>query len=417
MQNFFRKIFLRKRLSQPLTEPSSVYKKRDINFDCTIDRKCAVLSARYVPEGSAWKQRKDSHSEQAVIVCAGDLMCEPAMSEAAYFDGEYHFKHCFKYIRPVLESSDLALANLETLVTDKVPYAHEIHHVKHRFHTHLYTRFHCNAPVAYLEALRYAGFDGFAMANNHIADGGYEGLADTLNNVDSHGFMRTGAFKGPSEPRALIVDVNGIRLGILSYTEHINLQLDHTILSREGREVMLNRLSGEKLVRDVRDARAAGAEFLLCYIHFLGKEYSHEILQSQRATAQMLADAGIDCIMGSHPHAIQKYDILTCADGRQVPVVYSLGNFITSDDTSMVTRKSIIYKLILKKEDGKVRILRDMYIPCRVVENVLSSSYITFPTQQKYRKDKKSPLLEAAQEEIIPLVGNLALDEAPEYYF
>lgn len=378
-------------------EAGAAYKKGDIDFGYSIDRRRAGREK----SGSGEKDR-------AVILCAGDLMCEPAMSEAAFFDGDYDFRPCFKHVAPILHQCDFAVANLETMVSDRIPYAHEKHRVEH----HSGPRFHCNAPVEYLQALRYAGFDAFVLANNHNADGGYEGLVDTLDNIDRLGFQRTGMFKNAGEPRVLVRNINGIVLGLLSYTEHINRDLDTELFTPEGCEVLLNRLSRERLERDIAAARAQGAEYLICYVHFLGREYSHEVIQRQRNTAQMVADAGIDCIMGSHTHSLQEYDLLTSADGRPVPVVYSLGNFITSDNMDMITRKNVIYKLELRKVSGKVFAERESYIPCRVVEGLLSSHYTVFPTQQKYRGQSPSAILDRAQAEIARVIGpKLPVDE------
>lgn len=376
-----------------------LYKKQDIEYGYTIDREEYDISPRYSADG---KLIETGTADQAVIICAGDLMCEPAMSEAAYFDGKYCFNHFFKYISPVLKSADLALANLETIVSDKIPYAHEIHKVAHETGP----RYHCNAPVEYLEALRYAGFDGLVLANNHNADGGYEGIIDTLNNIDEYGFMRTGMFKDADESRVLVVNINNIKVGILSYTEHINRDLDEEILTKKGCEIMLNRYSKEKLKEDIANAKEQGAEFILSYIHLKGKEYSTTVLDRQRVTAQEMADAGVDCVVGTHMHCIQEYDVLESSDGRRVPVMYSLGNFITSDSTGNITRKSVLYKLVLTRENGDVVLSDESYIPCRVVEGTLKSFYTVFPTQAEYRNNRESSLLEQAQEEIAAVIGS-----------
>lgn len=375
-----------------------LYKKGDIDYGYTIDREAYDLSPRYKDA----KLIEQGAMDKAVIICAGDLMCEPAMSEAAYLDGKYCFTHFFKYIAPVLKSADLTLANLETIVSDKIPYAHEIHKVAHETGP----RYHCNAPVQYLEALRYAGFDGLVLANNHNADGGYEGIVETLDNVDEYGFMRTGMFKNAEESRVLVVDVNNIKVGILSYTEHINRDLDTEILTEDGCNVMLNRYSKEKLKKDIALAKEQGAEFILSYIHLSGKEYSTVVLDRQRATAQEMADAGVDCVVGTHMHCIQEYDVLEAKDGRRVPVMYSLGNFITSDSTGKITRTSVLYKLVLSRENGEVVLSDESYIPCRVVEGTLKSFYTVFPTQPEYRNNKESSLLEQAQEDIAAVIGS-----------
>ncbi len=40
-------------------------------------------------------------------------------------------------------------------------------------------------------------------------------------------------------------------------------------------------------------------------------------------------------MLGTHPHVIQRAEILTAADGRQVPVYYSLGNFVSSQTKAL----------------------------------------------------------------------------------
>lgn len=389
------------------TGGASKYEKSKIDYGITVNRDDQQVRTRYEKAGTIYKNAANKENE-AVIMCAGDLMCEPAMSESCYFEPEYNFKPLFKYVRPVFQQSDLAIANLETMVSESAPYAHETHHVDGRYH--------CNAPAVYLDALRYAGLDGFVLANNHNADVGYEGLVETLDNIDERAFMRTGLFRDETEKRALVADVNGIKVGILSYTEHINARLDKKVFTEAGCEKLVNRYEHKKLKKDIQAAKDMGAEFILCYMHFTGKEYSHEVIDRQRNLAQELANSGVDCIMGSHTHSLQEYDQIVCEDGRVVPIVYSLGNFVTSDNTSMITRSNIIYKMILKKnQDGKVYIDKDYFIPCRIVEGTLRSSFTVFPTQEGYRDNKKSSILENAQENISRIIGEkIAIDPEGE---
>ena len=327
-------------------------------------------------------------------------MCEPVMSEAAYNGGEYYFNPMFKPISPVLRKADLTLANLETMVTERFPYSHEMHIIQH----HTGPRFHCNAPMQYLDALRFAGFDGFVLANNHDADCGYEGIVDTLSNLDSQEFMHTGMFKNDKDQRVMIVEVNGIRLGVLSYTEHINRRMDEEILTQLGRDVMLNRFSESKLKNDVRTAKRLGAEFIICYIHFLGNDYSHEVHPNNIKTAQIIANAGVDCVMGSHMHAVQRYEVIKTADGRRVPLIYSLGNFITSEKKD-IAKQSVVYMLGLEKKDGKVAITSESYVPCYVLEGYQRSSFTVYPLRKTDKTDDTSLLLKAMREEIDQNIG------------
>lgn len=52
----------------------------------------------------------------------------------------------------------------------------------------------------------------------------------------------------------------------------------------------------------------------------------------QRAFAQKLADWGADIVIGTHPHVVQPIETVTSSGGREVPVAYSLGNFVSAQD-------------------------------------------------------------------------------------
>lgn len=387
-----------------LEKETAAYKKADIDFQYEIIRTGKESVPRFTRvEDGYWRKIAPGEDGKVVLFCGGDLMCEPTMSEACCFANGYDFRICFKRIRPLLRECDLAVANLETIVSKRIPYAHEKHRVDH----HTGVRYHCNAPEDYVDALRYAGFDALVLANNHDADGGYEGIIDTIDSVEAREIMTTGMFRNEKESRVLLVEINGIRLAILSYTEHINRKLDTEILTEEGCRVMLNRYSQERVREDVAEAKRRGAEFILVYIHFLGKDYSHEVWNRQRRAAKEIADAGADCIMGSHMHCIQEYDVLLSEDGRRVPVVYSLGNLVTSDRTGSMTRRSIIYRLQLKRTDeGAVVIDRESYIPCRTVEGFKKSSFIVFPSWDRKRRKigRQSKIQQIIAEEIGPKI-------------
>lgn len=397
--------------SNPIMEESqseefenNPFKKSNIDFQYTISRRKGDPKQRiFFEKNGVWQQKNPKADSRAVILCGGDLMCEPLMSEACYFDGDYDYRPCFKYLKPALAEADLAIANLETLVSDRLPYAHEKHKVPH----HTGPRYHCNTSVEYLDALKYAGFNGFVLANNHNADGSYEGIIDTLQNLDERGFFHTGLFRDADDARILHLTLNGIHVALLSYTEHINRGLDKEVLTETGCDIMLNRYSEARASRDIDQAKKDGAEFVLVYIHFLGIEYSHKITLGQREIAQCLADAGADCIMGSHMHAIQEFDYVAAADGRRVPVMYSLGNLISSDATGdLIARRSVIYRLVLKKENGCVTIADESYIPVRVVEATGASAFVAFPTLPCLRKNARSNFFEEEQRRIENEIGN-----------
>ena len=51
---------------------------------------------------------------------------------------------------------------------------------------------------------------------------------------------------------------------------------------------------------------------------------------AQKALSLVSADWGADVIIGTHPHVLQDAEWRTAADGRNVFVAYSLGNFLST---------------------------------------------------------------------------------------
>lgn len=283
----------------------------------------------------------------AVLRVVGDLMChDRQLASALNDDGSYSMESWFDDIRGSLQAADLTIGNLETSFAGP---------------EEDYSGFpHFNTPDAFADALKNAGFDVLTLANNHIYDFRADGIARTIGVLEDRGFAHTGAYAAQEDfDRLLILDVNGIRVGILSYTDTFNSTPKHSWQVRA--------LSGEQAERDIAAMRDAGAEFILCMVHW-GDEYEENHDHSQERQAQMLADAGADAIFGSHPHVVQDAQMLTAAlpDGtfKTVPVAYSMGNFI-SNQQNRPCDIGVIFELRLHKSgaDGAVTIEQSGYVP------------------------------------------------------
>lgn len=356
----------------------TLYSKREPSFGNYKRVTSSSRAIRYEKKGNIYKYMAPTVDNSARIMCAGDLMCEPVMSKAVFHNDKFFFEACFAKVKKVFDASDFSIANLETSVAPNYPYAIDKHKLKDRYH--------CNAPLEYLNAIRYAGLDAVTMANNHTCDTGANGLMSTIENVENVGLLHTGAFKSSEDKRYFIVDINGIKVAFFSYTEHFNSGQDRKYFTEEGRKVMLNPYSKERVEEDLKSARKDGAEFTIVYIHFWCKDYTHDVQDSQLKCAKEISEAGADCIVGGHPHAVQRYDELITSSGKRVPVNYCLGNFITSDGNK-TTRTSYIYEIFLKKDlRGRVYIVDEKIIPCKVVEYLEKSAFVIFPTPPKMEK-------------------------------
>ena len=267
----------------------------------------------------------------------GDIMVHEAQQISALTeDGGYDFSEYFAVIAPELSCADVTVGNLETPVASGAPSG--------------FPSF--NAPAELLAELKNAGFDCFTLANNHILDQKAAGLEETAANLEALDLDYFGA--SPGENKVLLLDVKGLRLAFLGYTTGLNGHSDT--------KDQVRLLTEENVAQDVAYAKAQGADYIVAFPHW-GAEYYEGVHSSTAVWAQKLADAGVDAILGSHPHVVEPMGQVTAQDGRVVPVVHSMGNFISNQQTHPRYLGLIVELTLTKASDGAVTLDRLGYIP------------------------------------------------------
>ena len=133
-------------------------------------------------------------------------------------------------------------------------------------------------------------------------------------------------------------------LGILNYTYGTN-----GLISSPPN--IVNYIDTILIRNDIQKLKKVNPDFIIACIHW-GIEYEPNGNDNQRALAMFLANEGVDAIIGSHPHVVQPFEILyNDKDSADfVPVIYSLGNFI-SNQRERYRNGGIIFKLELTKTD------------------------------------------------------------------
>lgn len=321
------------------------------------------------------KNAPKENVQQATIMLTGDLMCQPMQQLAAYDGSTYDFKPTFQYVKKIFDTADLVIGNLETLVSKSLPLSKDM--------SSLQTKPYLNAPEEFLDALKYAGFDGFITANNHDCDGGETGLWETLDALDARKIPHTGTFKDENEQRYMLFERNGIKIGILSYATYFNKK--EKFLSVEKQAYMLNRLDTDAVQRDIKALRDAGAEYIIAYNHS-GTEYSQVPAARQERYAILLGSAGVDYVVTSHPHVLQPYEKLPIGD-KYVPVIYSMGNF-TSAMLSSITKETLVLSLTLSKDkNGKVSLKEQTYYPCYMLDEYENEPFVLMPEDNCFNGD------------------------------
>lgn len=284
--------------------------------------------------------RGEEISRQGIdFVFVGDAMQHQAQLDRALELGggkRYNYDDCFTLVAPMVTEADYAVCNLEVPLGGGPDY----------------TGYPCfSAPDSYAVALRDAGFDLFLTANNHCLDRRDRAARRTLTALDSLGVDHIGTYRDAADREAkvpFIKDIHGIKVGFLNYTYGTN-----GIEPRDGVEVAL--IDRDRMAREIAETRAAGAEAIIVAIHW-GVEYVLLQNRNQEELAQFLVDQGVDMVIGGHPHVIQPMHVVRNEkEGKDVLVVYSLGNFISNMKTQD-TRGGVMVKARLERDDdGKVR--------------------------------------------------------------
>ncbi len=308
---------------------------------------------------------------------------QPQLNQAHLGGGKYDFSPSFEIIAPLIREADLAIATLETAQAGAANGGYTS-----------YPLF--NSPIELSEAFKEAGIDIFNTANNHIMDRGYNGLMDTLDSVRALGLKTFGTAKSWEErERPFIVEVNGIKLGLISYTYNIN-----GVTVPAGHEYAINHIENfhtiEPIKADIEKTRSAGADLIALYLH-MGEEYLHEPTPRQKEIVRELTAAGADMIIGTHTHVPQPLEWIRVElpDGsvRRSLVIYTLGNFCTNQHlTTGVPTDLTRYGLLTRIKLGK-----DMNSAESWIEDVDYEVYIC-QIDWRHRVIPVSFILEAAPE-------------------
>lgn len=326
-------------------------------------------SSRYVKISENNFDSLSSNNKDVQIICVGDMLCEKNLYLSHYQPTGFYFDDIFQFVRPIFQEADLVIGNLETMVCKTAPYTGEMYKINGKYH--------CNAPVEFLDAIQRAGIDFLMLANNHNCDCGVNGVLETLYHIDARNMMRTGLFSPTESKRYTLVNVKNITIAFLSYSTWYNR--NETNFTERGRQQILNEYSSEKLRADIIAAKNNGAEFVLVYMHWgTDAEYKSYPSENMRRIAQEVANGGADYIIGSHTHSVQPYDVIITLDGRRVPCIYSMGNFVTSEINS-ISRENLIWRLCLCKENGKVIISKEDNISCYIPDKAYGISYPIIP--------------------------------------
>ncbi|MGL4773956.1 MAG: CapA family protein [Clostridium sp.] len=307
--------------------------------------------------------------ETIEIMAIGDLLIHGDFNPAQFDNnsGKYDYNSNFAYMKDILSSPDLTIANLETTLSGKENGGFSGYPV-------------FNTPDEFAEAVKNTGIDVVPHMNNHSMDKGANGFKRTRKTLVDNGLQPIGTREKLEDKKYIIKDVKGIKVGINSYgysttTNTGQKALNGIPVPNDVGELMntfdINNVekSFDEMKKDINDMRADGADIIVFYMHW-GDEYAQEPNQGQRKIAQFLADNNVDIIFGTHPHRIQPIETLKSKDGKhETQVIYSMGNFISGQRIESVNRNytedGVMTSVKASKNftTGEIKVEKPTYLP------------------------------------------------------
>ncbi len=259
--------------------------------------------------------------EQLSILFTGDVLLDRGVRPIAEHRG---VAYLFDSVQTAFQQADAVVVNLECPLTDTLSPVNK--------------RYIFRANASWAEDLRRVGITHAAMANNHTNDQGRRGLLATYTHLNRAGIVPLGygtSYEEQSTPA--IIEKGKTRTAVFNAVMMTLENWHHT----EGKPGICQP-TAERLVQTIAAYRAQHPETAIVAVLHWGVEFNSMPSITQRMLARQLADAGVDAIIGHHPHVTQPIDTV----GHTL-VCYSLGNFVF-DQHPPLTRECIMVKLNIK---------------------------------------------------------------------
>lgn len=266
----------------------------------------------------------------------------------------------YEPVKPIVETADLAYIKQETHIGGKEIGARS------------WPSFNTVDQMA--DAVVATGFDLVASASNHSYDWGAFGAVEHSHSIwDGMPVVFTGTAASQEQADELaLIERDGITFALLDYTYGVNGFTQADLPS-----YAVNFIDDERIIADVARAREA-ADVVLAAMHW-GTENLLEADEEQQRLAQLLADAGVDVVLGSHPHVIGPLAWVEGAGGNKTLVAYSLGNFLSCHETPDAENEleGMLSCDFVKGDDGAVAIENVVWTP--LVNHTAEGEHLVVP--------------------------------------
>ena len=333
-------------------------KKKKLLLWLRIGVAALVLAACAVTIWLLARPKKPSESEindpanQTVIrlAAAGDLNVTQTVVEAGGLN--YDYTALLMDVLPLLGDADITALNFEGNLYGE-PYGTDR-----------------SAPQSLMTALKRAGVDYIQLANSYSIYHGMDGLAKTLQGIRAAGMEPLGAYATSQEAKEqkgyTIRTVEGIRIAFVAFTKGMDgmalpagnegcvnvlykdYATDYQEVDKEGINKILSAIEKDE------------PDITVAFVHW-GSEFNDTISSSQEKVCQLLQAGGVDVVLGTHSHYVQRMDH---DQEKGTFVAWSLGDFL-GDAKRAGSEYSVVLELEITKNavTGQTKVTDYSYTP------------------------------------------------------
>lgn len=316
-------------------------------------KKAADLQKQKEEEAAATTQEVTT----ATVLAVGDNLVQPSLLASGQSEtGAWNYDSVYANLKSDIQAADIAMVNQETpfttdhsAVSGTAPYA---------------------TPTEVGDALVNAGFNVVTSATALIDDNGSSMINETLNYWEtSHPDVTlVGIHKSQTSTNtAKIVEINGIKIAFLDYTfpaygsqsgisdnsadtTGSSASSGSAATSSSSKGSMIDTFNTADVAAAIKQVKAS-ADCVIFSANW-GKTEEPMPTEYEKEWANFLMEQGVDVVIGTNPNVLQPYGYLTDDSGHNMLIYYSLGNFVTGQETLKQLLGGMAAFTIQKTVDG-----------------------------------------------------------------
>ncbi len=255
----------------------------------------------------------DAHPNRIRVLAAGDFIAHDTINEwAKQPDGSYDYMPFMSNFTDIFHAADIRFCNDANLNGGAA------------YGISGWPKF--NSPTEFARDMGRVGCNMVNDGTNHSFDRTQAAINASIDawNAVPNMLAVVGQNKDMAEHDAVhYFTIKGVKFAFLAYTTYLNT--DAPAQNNYGVNVYSNAFAKQQ----IDTAKANGAQIIIASVRW-GVEYSTSISESQKQTAQFLADQGVSLILGHGSHELEPVQTLTGIGGNKTVVWYSLGDFINT---------------------------------------------------------------------------------------